>query len=66
MELSKFLNLKIVIETPEKQIFRGKVIEYTNPETNENGKASILIRDAKNNSLVEFYEEDIEEIYSVN
>ncbi len=61
MELKYIYGKKIQIYTVEKQYFTGTVIDYFDPEENESGEESILLR-CRDGSLVEFSEEDIVEI----
>lgn len=62
MNLSQYEGCRVVIETDNKKIFPGRVIDYLRGDENENGRDSIVVRDKRANALVEFYEQDIKTI----
>lgn len=62
MNLSQYEGCRVVIETDNKKIFLGRVIDYLRGDENENGRDSIVVRDERTNALVEFYEKDIKTI----
>ena len=60
--LEKYVGHQVVVETDNKKIFRGMVIDYLAETENENGQESIIIRDIRTAKLVELYESDIKSI----
>ena len=64
--LEKYESKKVVIETDNQKIFRGKIVDYIPPDYNENGKESIVIDDAHTGRLVELYGCDIKSIDIMN
>lgn len=62
MELIKFINRKVIIQTFDDKIFRGMINDYIYPEDNENEKESIIIDAIGYDFPYEFYEDDIKSI----
>lgn len=62
MSLMKYKGKKVIIETTDKQIFRGTIGDYVYPDDNENGKESIIIDAIGKKFPIELYESDIKTI----
>lgn len=60
MNLSQYLDKRVVIETDNHKIFRGKVIDFLPEE--ENPEPSIILRCAADERLVELTRKDIRTI----
>lgn len=65
MKLKQFYNKKVNIVSNDGTAFSGVVTDYFYPDENESGKESIVI-DSSRGKYVEFYEEDIKTIESVD
>lgn len=60
--LEQYEGRQVVVETENKRIFRGRVIDCCTSEENENSEESIIIRDVSTGMLVELYAVDLESI----
>lgn len=65
MNLKKFWEHSVVIQSKNKKVFRGEINEYVYPEDNENGKESIILDPINGGNAIEFYENDIKSIQVV-
>jgi hypothetical protein len=61
MNLISYYGKKVKIIADNNSVFYGTVNDYIYPESNEEGKESIII-DTINGSAIEFYEEHIKSI----
>ncbi|UPQ85221.1 hypothetical protein M0R79_06065 [Ignavigranum ruoffiae] len=59
MRIKKVWGKKVIIESADGKIFRGKVTDYIYPEDNENDKESIIVDAIGHLYPYEFYEDDI-------
>lgn len=62
MSLRKYEGKKVVLESIENKIYRGTIGDYIYPESNENGKESIVIDAVGYKYPIEFNEEEIKTI----
>lgn len=65
MNLSELYGKKVVIEAIDKQVFRGTVGDYVEPEDNENNKESIVLDAIGHPNPIELYESDIKAVYEM-
>lgn len=63
MDLAEYFDKLVVVETDNRKIFRGYVIDYL--PSDENGTESIIIRNKKDNQLVELVQADIKSIETI-
>lgn len=62
MSLKKYWEKKVIIESFDKDIYRGFVSDYVYPEDNENRKESIIIDAEGYGYPLEFQEDEIKSI----